>query len=257
MMRLCYCTLLLTLSWSTEARELALEAGELGQITLKPGFSTSLRFPSEPKTLGLGNQDLVLVEFVGRELLLKPLASEGQTNLFVYLLSGERFDFRIRIGPTKTFSFQVSRPRLKNPEPNLPTQAPERRFRESPPRQTSLNQRWENQHLSISLARLSIYGPHQLARVDFSVRNLSSSSLPLVDLDWQLFLKGQDTHLSPIPISLIYLPLGHLSPNQEVQGFLEFSQKDIGAPARGQAQAWLLRVGSPTQDSVEFNFSTD
>ena len=53
------------------------------KLTLRMGKSTVLRFPSKPIKAVMGNPDLFDVEFIGKDLTLRPKRMV-ETNIFIY-----------------------------------------------------------------------------------------------------------------------------------------------------------------------------
>lgn len=53
-------------------------------VFLKEGFSSILEFDESPTQVVLGDQNLFLVERLGKSLVLKPLVPYATTNMFVY-----------------------------------------------------------------------------------------------------------------------------------------------------------------------------
>lgn len=66
-----------------KVRDLYVSANEMGQINLKMGQSTILRFTEKPKKVVIGNQNYFNVEFIDNDVTIQPLGT-AKTNLFVY-----------------------------------------------------------------------------------------------------------------------------------------------------------------------------
>ena len=64
-------------------------------VSVAPGRSVILNFPSRPTKVIVGNQGLFAVEYVENDLAIAALRSPAHSNLFVYL-EGRRFGFDLR-----------------------------------------------------------------------------------------------------------------------------------------------------------------
>ncbi|MBL7557649.1 MAG: hypothetical protein JNM24_17600 [Bdellovibrionaceae bacterium] len=58
-------------------------------VFLKEGFSSILEFEESPTQVVLGDQNLFLVERLGKSIVLKPLTPYATTNMFVYFKAKE------------------------------------------------------------------------------------------------------------------------------------------------------------------------
>lgn len=93
-----WCILLISMSievWAGRVRTLATTACEMQAVSLMPGRSTVLRFPSPPKKVVLGNQNYFNVEFIDADITLQPLGVVT-SNLFVYG-DGYTYGFIIKV----------------------------------------------------------------------------------------------------------------------------------------------------------------
>ncbi len=94
-------TVILSLSpiaYGKNARTLFLSDDKMQLISITPGRSTVLSFPSKPTKVIVGNQGLFAVEYVESDLAISALKSGVRSNLFVYL-EGRRFAFDLKTVP--------------------------------------------------------------------------------------------------------------------------------------------------------------
>ena len=76
------------------ARTVRLADGDMEQIFVEPGFSTLLKFSSHPEPGLIGDQDGFKVEYMKNIVAIKPLVSNGKTNLFIFTKDGQ-FNFQL------------------------------------------------------------------------------------------------------------------------------------------------------------------
>ncbi len=86
------------LVFGKEARTLRLNEKMIGRVTIHPGYTTILSFPSKPKKVLLGNRGLFGTEFVENDVAISALVPQASSNLFVYL-ENRRFSFDLSTGP--------------------------------------------------------------------------------------------------------------------------------------------------------------
>lgn len=77
---------------AAEVRTVRLDQTTVAKISVTPGRSTVLSFPTKPTKVILGNQGGFAVEYVESDLAIAALSSHSYSNLFVYL-EGRRFAF--------------------------------------------------------------------------------------------------------------------------------------------------------------------
>lgn len=63
-------------------------------VFIKPNFGTIINFPVKPDNVVMGGQKQFAIEYIKNDLALTALASNANTNLFVYLL-GRRCGFHL------------------------------------------------------------------------------------------------------------------------------------------------------------------
>lgn len=220
-----------------QAREIEFKEEETKTIVLRPGFSTSLRFPTPPKEVGLGNQELVIAEFVGDELLLKPLADRGETNLFVFLENRERFNFWLKVGAANHFSYKIKRSYEAPKEvlPGLPmaqsaVKLPLRAYR-------------TYQGLRLHLKEIQRFDHPKLLRIDFEIENLTSSQKEIFELEHL----GITHNEKSVPIDLVFAPQASIGSKNSMRGFLE---------VHGHPEGWdePIRLSLLEKDAVLFSF---
>ena len=68
-------------------------------VFLKFGFSTILEFDEPPSEVVLGDQDLFQTERLKRSIVIKPLAENASTNLFVYFKNKDPKHFLLSASP--------------------------------------------------------------------------------------------------------------------------------------------------------------
>ena len=73
-----------------DVRIVMLDQTTVGRISVSPGRSTILSFPSKPAKVILGNQGVFAVEYVENDLAIAALSVRSHSDLFVYL-QGRRF----------------------------------------------------------------------------------------------------------------------------------------------------------------------
>lgn len=78
-----------------KARTVFLTDRKMERVSVAPGRSVILNFPSRPTKVIVGNQGLFAVEYVENDLAVAALQSPAHSNLFVYL-EGRRFGFDLR-----------------------------------------------------------------------------------------------------------------------------------------------------------------
>lgn len=78
-----------------KARTVYLNDKKMETISISPGRSTILSFPSKPSKVIVGNQGLFAVEYVENDLAIAAVRTPAHSNLFVYL-EGRRFGFDLR-----------------------------------------------------------------------------------------------------------------------------------------------------------------
>lgn len=83
-----------SVSFAAQPRTLHMSEGRLESISVVPGRSTILSFPSKPSKVILGNAGLFAVEYVENDLAIAATRSTASSNLFVYL-EGRRYGFHL------------------------------------------------------------------------------------------------------------------------------------------------------------------
>lgn len=78
-----------------KARTVFLTDKKMESVSVAPGRSVILSFPSRPTKVIVGNQGLFAVEYVENDLAVAALRNPAHSNLFVYL-EGRRFGFDLR-----------------------------------------------------------------------------------------------------------------------------------------------------------------
>ncbi len=87
--------LLVRPSLASPSRMVYLSNEDMASISLAPGRTTVLSFPTRPTKVILGNQGIIAIQYIENDLAISPLTSSARTNLFVYL-EGRRFAFDLR-----------------------------------------------------------------------------------------------------------------------------------------------------------------
>lgn len=82
-------------SIASKARTVYLTDKKMERVSVAPGRSVILNFPSRPSKVIVGNQGLFAIEYVENDLAIAALRSPAHSNLFVYL-EGRRFGFDLR-----------------------------------------------------------------------------------------------------------------------------------------------------------------
>jgi hypothetical protein len=75
-----------------KARIVYLENEDMGTVRLQGGKATVLSFPTKPEKVICGNKSLFSIEFIENDVVITPLSSVANSNLFIYLF-GRRFGF--------------------------------------------------------------------------------------------------------------------------------------------------------------------
>ena len=86
---------LCSLGNARKARTVYLTDKKMERVSVAPGRSVILNFPSRPTKVIVGNQGLFAVEYVENDLAIAAVRSPAHSNLFVYL-EGRRFGFDLR-----------------------------------------------------------------------------------------------------------------------------------------------------------------
>jgi hypothetical protein len=81
--------------FAKKARTAYLTDKKMENVSVAPGRSVILSFPSRPTKVIVGNQGLFAVEYVENDLAIAALRNPARSNLFVYL-EGRRFGFDLR-----------------------------------------------------------------------------------------------------------------------------------------------------------------
>lgn len=85
---------------ASQARSVYLSDKRTENVTIVPGRSTILSFPSHPMKVILGNQGLFAIEYVENDIAIAAIKAPARSNLFVYL-EGRRFGFDLKTAPDK------------------------------------------------------------------------------------------------------------------------------------------------------------
>lgn len=91
---------------SAEAKTLAggrvrtvyLDEKNLATIHVNPN-GTIISFPVHPTKVIIGKQKIFDVDYIENDIAIAPLATEGASNVFVYLL-GKRYGFTLQVAPS-------------------------------------------------------------------------------------------------------------------------------------------------------------
>lgn len=75
-------------------RTVKCDESQMIEVFVKPNFSTIINFPVKPDNVVLGGKNQFGIEYIKNDLALTALASNSNTNLFVYLF-GRRCGFRL------------------------------------------------------------------------------------------------------------------------------------------------------------------
>lgn len=75
-------------------RTVKCDESKMIEVYIKPNFSTIINFPIKPDNVVLGGKNQFAIEYIKNDLALTALASNSNTNLFVYLF-GRRCGFRL------------------------------------------------------------------------------------------------------------------------------------------------------------------
>ncbi len=70
------------------------DESKMVDVYIKPNFGTVINFPIKPDNVVLGGQKQFAIEYIKNDIALTALASNSNTNLFVYLL-GRRCGFNL------------------------------------------------------------------------------------------------------------------------------------------------------------------
>jgi len=98
-------------------RQVELADTEVATIHTALGFSTLIEFPAKPTNVVLGDQDSFKVEYIGNSITIKPLASRGKSNLFIFTEFG-RFNLVLLSGVSTDVDYLV---KVRSPgEPKTP-----------------------------------------------------------------------------------------------------------------------------------------
>lgn len=82
-------------AFGRKARTVFLTDKKTERVSIAPGRSVILNFPSRPTKVIVGNKGLFAVEYVENDLAVAALSHPAHSNLFVYL-EGRRFGFDLR-----------------------------------------------------------------------------------------------------------------------------------------------------------------
>lgn len=84
------------------------EESEVMVVHTSLGYSTVLAFPERPVMVSAGDSSLVQVEIPqnSKNVLIKPLYPEGETNLFIFT-SNQRFNYHVLIGGREETDYVV------------------------------------------------------------------------------------------------------------------------------------------------------
>jgi hypothetical protein len=82
-------------AFASKARTVFLTDKKMERVSVSPGRSVIISFPTRPTKVIVGNQGLFAVEYVENDLAIAALQSPAHSNLFVYL-EGRRFGFDLR-----------------------------------------------------------------------------------------------------------------------------------------------------------------
>lgn len=84
---------------SKEARTIRLNEKTVGKITVTPGRTTILSFPSKPTKVILGNQGSYAIEYVDNDIAIAALTQTSKSNLFIYV-DNRRYAFDLESIPS-------------------------------------------------------------------------------------------------------------------------------------------------------------
>jgi hypothetical protein len=84
-------------SYAKSMRTVHLSEKDMETVLVEPGYSTLIKFDSHPEPGLIGDQDAFKVEYMKNMVAIKPLASKGQTNLFLFTKEGQ-FNFQLVAG---------------------------------------------------------------------------------------------------------------------------------------------------------------
>lgn len=84
------------------------EESEVMVVHTSLGYSTVLAFPEKPIMVSAGDSSLIQVEIPknSKNVLIKPLYTEGETNLFVFTSNG-RFNYHVVIGTAQKSDYVI------------------------------------------------------------------------------------------------------------------------------------------------------
>ena len=84
---------------SKDARTVRLNEKTVGKITVTPGRTTILSFPSKPTKVILGNQGNFAIEYVENDIAIAALTASAKSNLFIYV-DNRRYAFDLISSPS-------------------------------------------------------------------------------------------------------------------------------------------------------------
>lgn len=189
----------------------AVAATSLGPVPfpvfLKEGFSSVLEFEDLPTQVVLGDQNQFQVERLNKSVVIKPLASDAATNMFVYFKTKEPRLFLLKASDDAEPTFYKKFESFVSPPVNTTTRKPVQRKPLS---------------LGIHITKVAFDKKKDYLTVDFQIAADSSSKInPAWD---QLKLRYKDRQLSP---SKLWSERREVQASSAIKARLVFTKPDI------------------------------
>ena len=184
-----------------------------------------IELPQKPTRIVVGDQDSFLVEFVGKNLAIKPLIQGVKTNLFIFT-KAEQFHCTLLSGPLSKLQYIV---RLKNKKYFI----------------KKLNIKRQRKEIIVWILEYRKHLGKQCHEVTLRIKNNRKEEIELLPNDLNIYCAK-----SAVPISSVYLDSLKVAPGSEIKARLLVQLDNIK-----RCSALNLELALSDEDSLFFPFN--